>query len=118
MKSKYWIGLLALVLAVSLGLSVYLMSGSGPASHAQILVDGELEHTVSLHTDREFVISSPKGTNTVTVQDGMIAVTSADCPDQYCVKQGFCNSGVDIVCLPHGLVIRFVDDGGVDGAVG
>ena len=118
MKSKYWIGLLALVLIASLGLSVFLMSGSPPASHAQILVEGNVERTVSLLTDQEFVISSPKGTNTVTVRDGKIAVTSADCPDQYCVKQGFCDSGVDIVCLPHTLVIRFLDDGGIDSAVG
>ena len=118
MKSKYWIGLLALVLAASLGLSVFLMADGTPATRAEIR-SGDTRITVVLAEDQEFTLQSPDGGfNTVTVRDGKIAVTAADCPDRYCVKQGFCNSGVDIVCLPHGLVIHFLDDHGIDGAVG
>ena len=118
MKSKYWIGLLALVLAASLGLSVFLMAGGESAKLAEIK-NGDTRFTVVLAEDQEFTLQSPDGGfNTVTVRNGKIAVTDADCPDRYCVKQGFCNSGVDIVCLPHGLVIRFLDDSGIDGAVG
>jgi len=58
------------------------------------------------------------GYNIVTVQGGKIAVTEANCPDQYCVKQGFCNSGKQIVCLPHKLVITFLGESEIDGAVG
>ena len=44
------------------------------------------------------------------------AVTQADCPDQYCVHQGFRSSGTPIVCLPHELIIEFVSDPGLEGA--
>ena len=118
MKTKYWIALFALVLAVCLGLSFFLTRQGSPSTHAQIK-SGDTVITVSLLEDQEFTLKAEDGgCNTVTVRDGKIAVTSADCPDQYCVKQGFCNSGVQIVCLPHGLVISFPDDSGIDGAVG
>ena len=118
MKSKYWIGLLAVVLVASLGLSVFLMAGGESAELAEIK-NGDTRFTVVLAEDQEFTLQSPDGGfNTVTVRDGKIAVTDADCPDRYCVKQGFCNSGEQIVCLPHKLVISFVGESEIDGAVG
>ena len=118
MKTKYWITLLALVLAVCLGLSFFLTRPGTPATRAQIK-SGDSVMTLSLLEDQEFTLEAEGGgCNTVTVRDGKIAVTYADCPDQYCVKQGFCNSGVQIVCLPHGLVISFLNDSGIDGSVG
>ena len=118
MKSKYWIILFAAVLIICLGASFFLMRGSEAATRAEIR-SGGTRITVDLSEDQEFTLpASGGGYNTITVRDGKIAVTSADCPDQYCVKQGFCNSGVQIVCLPHDLVISFLDDGGIDGAIG
>ncbi|MBQ5653356.1 MAG: hypothetical protein IIV28_00995, partial [Alistipes sp.] len=29
----------------------------------------------------------------ITVQDGKIGVSEATCPDHYCMKRGYCNSG-------------------------
>ncbi len=118
MKNKHWILLLALVLAGCLFASLLLLPGNRPATHATILCGGKTYKTLDLRQDQEFTIPCAGGYNTVTVKDGRIAVTEADCPDQYCVRQGFCNSGVEIVCLPHNLVIRFVGDSGIDGAVG
>ena len=80
---------------------------------------GDKITTVDLQIDREMVFESKDGSyNAVTVRAGKIAVTEANCPDQYCVKQGFCNSGEQIVCLPHKLVISFVGESEIDGAVG
>ena len=111
--------MIGVLLVLSAGLSVLLMSGSGPASRAEITSDGKLIRVVDLVIDQEFTVPSPTGgTNTVTVRDGKIAVTYADCPDGYCVDRGFCNSGTQIVCLPHRLVIRFLDDAAIDGVVG
>ncbi len=118
MKSKYWGLLLALVLAGCLALSFFAANSGTPAARAEILVGGKVFKTVSLSQDQEFTVSAGGGYNTVTVRQGKIAVTEADCPDHYCVRQGFCNSGAQIVCLPHKLVIRFVDAAEIDGAVG
>ena len=117
-KTKYWIALLAALLLICTVLSVVFLR-PGQAQQAQIWSDGKLVKTVLLGVDQEFTVDTPGGGhNTVTVKDGKIAVTEANCPDQYCVKQGFCNSGEQIVCLPHKLVISFLGESEIDGAVG
>ena len=117
MKNKYWIMIFGAVFLLCLALAL-LPSLDAPSELAQIKY-GDKITTVDLQIDQEMVFGSKDDSyNTVTVKDGKIAVTEANCPDQYCVKQGFCNSGVQIVCLPHGLVISFPDDSGIDGAVG
>ena len=119
MKTKYWIGILAGILAVSLGLSALVLLPRGSAASAEIYSGGTLLRTVSLRIDQEFTVETPQGGhNTVTVKDGIIAVTDADCPDHYCMDRGFRNSGPGIVCLPNRLVIRFVEETDVDAAVG
>ena len=118
MKTKYWILLFVLLAAGCLAAGLFLSIPDTPATTAQVR-SGDTEITLNLLEDQEFTLSTPEGGyNTITVREGKIAVTEANCPDHYCVKQGFCNSGVEIVCLPHGLVISFLDDSGIDGAVG
>lgn len=116
MKTRTWILLLLALLALCLGLSLPLLLG-GPASQAEIWSDGVLIARVDLAVERELTVTGPYGENVVTVSQGRIAVTQADCPDGYCVARGFCNRGAEIVCLPNRLVIRFVD-GGADAVVG
>ena len=95
-----------------------LPSFDAPSELAQIKYSNETM-TVDLRADEELRFESADGSfNIVTIKGGKIAVTEANCPDQYCVKQGFCNSGEQIVCLPHKLVISFVGDSEIDGAVG
>ena len=114
MKSKTWAILLAALLVICLGLS-FLLSGGEPAARAEITSNGEVLQIVDLRIDQEFTVD---GKNTVTVKDGKIAVTWADCPDHYCMKRGFCDGGTDIVCLPNRLVIEFLGDQEVDAAIG
>ena len=117
MKSRYWIMLIGAVFALCLVLAL-LPSPDAPASQARIK-SGSRTMTVDLQTDQEFTLEAEDGGyNTVTVRDGRIAVTESDCPDQYCIRQGFCSSGRQIVCLPHKLVISFVGEQEIDGFVG
>ena len=118
MKTKTWIILLAVLLAVCVGLSIWLLLPGEKAAQAEIILDGELYRTVDLSVDQEFTVKSDRGSNTVTVKDGKIAVTAADCPDHYCMQRGYCDSGAQVVCLPNRLVIRFVGEQEIDGAVG
>ena len=117
MKTKYWILLLALLLAVCAGLS-FLSFGGEAASRARITSNGREVRTVDLSFDQEFTVQTEDGYNVVTVKDGKIAVTEASCPDHHCMARGFCNSGAQIVCLPNRLVIEFLGDAEVDGIVG
>ena len=118
MKSKHWGILLFCLVAVCLGLSLFFLSPGTPSELAEVTSRGQLICTLDLRVDQEFTVTDEAGSNVITVRDGMIAVTWANCPDGYCVDRGFCNSGSQIVCLPHGLVITFVGDSEVDFAVG
>ena len=109
MKTKTWIALIAAIAAVCLGLSAFLLLSGGDAGYAQISSGGKVVKTVNLRIDQQF---------TVTVRDGRIAVTEADCPDHYCMERGFCSGGTPIVCLPNRLVIRFLGEQSVDAAAG
>ena len=119
MKTKYWILILAAVLVLCLGLSVYFLMPGEEAAHAEILSNGTVIKTVDLRVSQEFTVSlGDNQHNTITVKDGKIAVTEATCPDHYCMHRGFCNSGAQIVCLPNKLVIRFVGEQEIDMIVG
>ena len=117
MKTKLWILLIGVVLAVCLALSAALLRPDS-AQSAQVFSDGQLLYTLDLRIDTVKTVESPFGTNVITVKDGAIAVTEADCPDGYCMDRGYCTGGVQIVCLPNRLVIRFGGEQEVDGAVG
>ena len=102
------------VASVCIALSLPLLR-TQQARFARITSRGEVVKTVDLSIDQEFTVD---GKNTVTVKDGKIDVTWADCPDHYCMKRGFCTGGTNIVCLPNRLVISFVGEQEVDAAVG
>ena len=117
MKNRYWILIFGAIFVLCLGLA-FLPAHGAPSELAQIKCGDEYS-TVDLRMDQELVFENANGDyNIVTVRDGKIAVTEANCPDQYCVRQGFCNSGEQIVCLPHKLVISFIGESEIDGAVG
>ena len=118
MKTRTWILLLAVLLAVCLGASFFLLSPGEASDLAQITSQGKVVRTVDLRIDQEFTITTEDGSNTVTVKDGKIAVTAATCPDHYCMERGFCNSGAQIVCLPNRLVISFLGSQESDAVVG
>ena len=118
MKSKYWAILLFCLVAGCIGLSLIFLSPGSPSDLAEVLSHGQLIRTIDLHQDQEFTVTDDAGSNVITVRDGKVAVTWADCPDGYCMDRGFCNSGSQIVCLPHGLVITFLSESEVDFAVG
>ena len=117
MRSKLWAGLIGLVLAICLGLSVWVM-WPRTASRVEVRSDGRLLKTLSLEEDCVLTVKSAEGINTVTVKNGKVAVTQADCPDHYCMDRGFCSGGAQIVCLPNRLVLKFADETEVDGVAG
>ena len=117
MKTKNWILLLGVLVLVCAGLS-FLLLGPEESAAAQIYSEGKLLCTLDLRNDRTLTVEGSRGTNVVTVKDGKIAVTAADCPDGYCMDRGFCNGGVEIVCLPNRLVIRFLGKQEIDAVSG
>ena len=79
MKNKYWILIFGAILALCLVL-VLLPTQNAPSELAQIKY-GSKTTTVDLRMDQEMVFESADGGyNAVTVKDGKIAVTEANCP--------------------------------------
>ena len=119
MKSRTWVVILAAA-AIVCALSGLLLLLPGEAStQAEIISQGKVLQIVDLSVDQQFTISTDDGgTNVITVRDGKIAVTDANCPDHYCMHRGFCDSGAQIVCLPNRLVIRFLGEQEIDGVAG
>ena len=118
MKSKTWGMLLAGVLVVCAVLSLWLFLPKDAAAQAEVWSEGKLLYVLDLTVDQEKTVTTERGTNIITVSGGKIAVTQATCPDGYCIKRGYCNSGAHIVCLPNRLVIRFTGKQPVDAVVG
>ena len=114
--------LLAIALVVILAVSVavcFLPKNTSAPVQAEIYQDGNLLKTVSLEEETSFVVTG-KYTNTITVEDGRIAITASDCPGEDCVHSGGIHTtGRSIVCLPNGVEVRVVNAAsGVDFVVG
>ena len=118
MKTKTWVLLITLVAMVCLGLSVWLFRLTGQAAYVKVISEGKVLHTLPLNEDTQLEVASTHGTNTVTIKDGKVAVTQADCPDKHCMNRGFCDGGAQIVCLPNRLVLEFIGNSDIDGISG
>lgn len=117
MKTKLWIGILAAVLLVCIGLSLWLLR-PGQAAAVEVWSEGKHIKTLPLSTAQTFTVETEKGVNVITVENGKVAVTQASCPDKYCMARGFCSGGTQIVCLPNRLVLKFTGETAVDGVAG
>jgi hypothetical protein len=110
--------LLAVILVISLGASLWVLLPKEQATAVKVISEGKALYTLPLSEDTRLEIVSTNGTNVVTVENGKVAVTEADCPDHYCMDRGWCSSGTQIVCLPNRLVLEFVGKTDVDGVAG
>ncbi len=102
---------LAIALVITLAAAVFmcfLPASRNEPGAVEIYQDGKLIRTLSLNEDVEFLVDG-KYHNTVTIRDGMVAITESDCPGEDCVACGWASdSGKSIVCLPNGVEIRVV----------
>lgn len=117
MKQRYWILIFAAIIAICL--AVWLLP-RGDGDKALVYQDGALLYTLDLRQDRMLTVSGPAGENTITVADGEVFVSRADCPDQICVQHGpLQKRGGPIVCLPNRLTIEWAEhDAQVDALSG
>lgn len=118
MKTRSWILLFALTALLCAGISLYLFSDTAGADTAYVYSDGTLVLTLDLQQDGEYPVMYGSEQNILRVENGKIAVISATCRSQDCVKRGFAGSGAPIVCLPNRLVITFSAEPTYDAMIG
>lgn len=106
-----------IVLAVSIFLVTCLLTVaffvfSDKGDTVVVTVDGETFSKVPLDEDNTIDVETKYGKNTVVIKDGYVSVSTADCPDKYCVSHIKIDSvGQTIVCLPHKMVVEIRGDG-------
>lgn len=85
MKQKHWILTFAAIIAVCL--LVWLLPRGGGQT-ALVYQDGTLFYMLDLRQNRTLTVTGPAGKTIITVADGEVFVSHADCPDQVCVQHG------------------------------
>ena len=118
MKTRIWIILLSVILVFSLCASLLVLLPKKQATAVKVISEGKILYTLPLSEYARLEIVSSHGTNVVTVENGKVAVTEADCPDHYCMDRGWCGGGTQIVCLPNRLVLEFMGETALDGVAG
>ncbi|MBS4538877.1 NusG domain II-containing protein [Clostridium sp. D2Q-11] len=104
--------IIIVVLLVSLLGFLYLQYGRDNDFNnkkAEIYIDGELYNSYELteDIDEEVVINTELGTNIIKLYNNGVNIIDADCPDKYCVSDGFINEpGEMLVCLPNKVVVE------------
>lgn len=105
MKMKKMDLILVLVVAVLAigGLLVYNMLGQKEAGRVVVEVDGEVFGEYKLFENQEVLINE---TNILLIENGVVNMYEANCPDQICVKHvPISKNGETIVCLPNKVVV-------------
>ena len=99
--------LVAAVLGIAAVGALCLYAFGGAGSEAVVEVAGERVAVLPLTQDATFEVTQDgRVTNTVTVQNGRVAVSEADCPDQICVHhRAIAQNGESIVCLPNKVIV-------------
>ena len=73
------------------------------------MVDGEIYGTYSLSEEKEIPVRVENGYNIISISDGVVRVTQADCPDLLCVKMHSISKENQVICcLPHRVVVRII----------
>ncbi len=92
----------AFVLIVSIVLFLFYKGEDG--DYVQVTIDGKIEGEWRLEEKLSIVLNS--GSNTLTIENGKAKMTSADCPDKICMKEGWIShTGECITCLPNKIVV-------------
>lgn len=99
--------LLLLVILIMIGFLIQKFFFGKSGTRAIIEQNGENIAELDLSKNTELVLNDGNGgSNTITVSNGQISVTDANCPDLVCVRTGsISKTGEVIACLPHKLII-------------
>ena len=89
----------SLLLVAIISLVLVLSSRQRNITTAKVYVQNELQLTVDLAKNDEYIIEGTKGNLTIETKNGAIRVKESNCPHQDCVKMGFVNtSNRPIIC--------------------
>ena len=98
--------LMAAIVIIGLGISIFLAAGSHQGNKVEITKDGKLWGTYSLDGEHKITIRYGNELNVVKISGGKVTMESANCKNQVCVHHSpVSRTGESIVCLPHKIVV-------------
>ena len=105
-------GVVAIIAAI-LFVSNYVRNQNDQPIKVEVRVNGDLEETFSIEEEIVKVYETEYGLNELTIHEGIVSVSDADCRDQICVdtKHGTSN-GDAIVCVPNRFTVELIGEGG------
>lgn len=102
---------LVISILVVIGIQFILKENQPSPNIVEVYVDGDLIQTYSLNENQVIEIKNDYGHNQLSINNGTVTITEADCSNQECLKIGSISySYQSIVCLPHHLEIRIKGD--------
>lgn len=60
--------------------------------------------------DKDAVITTPDGANTIQILNGKVYMLEADCRDKLCVHAGSALPSKPVVCLPNRVIVSVISD--------
>lgn len=108
-KGKKELLLMAVILLIAAaGFFINYLTHRHPAAAAEVSVDGQTTAVYDLSRDLETTIQGyDGGTNHLVIQDGVLWIDEATCPDKVCIHQGKISmNGELVVCLPNRVIVK------------
>lgn len=106
--------ILAVVIAViGIASSLYIGFHDGDLENGVVVIhkDNKVYARYALTEDREVTIDEKGHINKITIKDGVVQMSFANCHSQDCIKQGKITDGSKtIVCLPHKVVVEIENE--------
>ena len=112
MKKKDVIIITAVLLTALLLYLVSQLSLGTEASTVVVTVDGREAMRRPLVMEGSYDVLQEDGSlNVLTIRDGAVWMSEANCRDGLCIRQGKMKNGAKtIVCLPHKVVVQITGD--------
>ena len=108
-ENRHLISFLLLIFICMIFVVYLFFFKSDDGALCEVSVQGQIVARLPLFEDCMKRIDTPGGYNIITVKEGGVSVTEADCGNQICVQTGQIHkNGQIITCLPHGLIIKIV----------
>lgn len=111
LKQKKDLLLIAVILIVAAGgFLINYINHRQPAATVEVTVDSKLAGSYDLSKDTTEIIKGYNGgTNRLIIENGVVWIDEASCPDKICVHQGRISmNGEMIVCLPNRMIAKIV----------
>ena len=108
MKQRKWDMMLVIGVLLCAAVLWFVMRPGGAGAYAVVTVNGVETARYPLSQERSVTIGDAQY-NILTISEGAVCVSDANCGDHTCVRTGrISREGEQIVCLPHKLVISVV----------